>query len=69
MLAKAHYLIHFGVIFLVSLSAVLNSYLMYKKIKAGNLSALNYFIERSVVDNPVYHAYSIFTGTNNGYGF
>lgn len=69
MLAKAYYFTHFGLIFIVSVSAVVNSYLVYKKRDVGIPAALNHFIEKEVVDNPIYHAYSICTGTNTGYGF
>jgi len=65
---KIYYFIHFGLIFIISLTSVINSFLDFNNFDRKKLTAINFTI-KSITNNPVYHAYTIFTGTNTGYGF
>jgi hypothetical protein len=65
---KIYYFIHFALIFIISATSVINSFLDYKKFNKEKLVTLNYTI-KNLLYNPIYHSYTIFTGTNTGYGF
>jgi len=65
---KIYYFIHFGLIFIISLTSVINSFLDFNNFDKKKLTAINLTI-KSITNNPVYHIYTIFTGTNTGYGF
>lgn len=65
---KIYYFIHFGLILIVSITSVINSFLDYNNFDKEKLTTLNLSIKR-LLYNPVYHSYTIFTGTNTGYGF
>ena len=65
---KIYYFIHFGLIFIISVTSVINSFLDYKNFDKEKLVVLNHTIKK-LLYNPIYHSYTIFTGTNTGYGF
>lgn len=65
---KLYYFSHFGLIFFVSFMSVINSYIDYHQFDKKKLFYINGLIKK-VLYNPSYHIYTIFTGTNTGYGF
>jgi len=52
----------------VSITSVINSFLEHKEFDTQKLVTLNHSI-KNLLHNPAYHCYTIFTGTNTGYGF
>ena len=65
---KIYYYFHFVLIFIVSTTSVINSFLDYNEFNKEKLVILNNNI-KNLLYNPIYHSYTIFTGTNTGYGF
>ncbi len=65
---KIYYFLHFSLIFIISFTSVINSFLDYNNFNKEKLVVLNNTIKK-LLYNPIYHSYTIFTGTNTGYGF
>ncbi|MBO4233004.1 hypothetical protein FO675_01585 [Riemerella anatipestifer] len=71
MKSKVYFIIHFIIIFVVSINATIYSYYtIYKKDDENIIMVekINSFVSE-VSCNPYYKGYAIFTGTNTGYGF
>lgn len=65
---KIYYFFHFGLIFIISVTSVINSFLDHNGFDKEKLVTLNHNIKK-LLYNPIYHSYTIFTGTDTGYGF
>lgn len=65
---KIYFFLHFGLIFVISITSVINSFLDYHNFDKEKLVILNHTI-KNLLHNPIYNSYTIFTGTNTGYGF
>ncbi len=65
---KLYYFIHFSLIFIISITSTINSFLDYKNFNKEKIVILNHTIKK-LLHNPIHHLYAIFTGTNTGYGF
>jgi hypothetical protein len=65
---KIYYFAHFGLIFIISITSVINSFLDFNNFDREKLTMINLSVKK-LTNNPVYHTYTIFTGTNTGYGF
>ncbi|VDH02977.1 hypothetical protein [Bergeyella zoohelcum] len=71
---KIYFFLHFLLIFIISFLGVINSYVIYNNDNKNEnthtkLSKSINNIISSIVNNPIYHTYAIFSGTNTGYGF